>query len=49
MDEVIYIYDDKVEYLTSVTLKEDETSMDETIKTERDKNNNEKNSSLEED
>ena len=47
VDEVIYISDDEVEYLSSDTLKEDETRTDETINTERDKINNEDTSSLE--
>ena len=47
VDEVIYLSDDEVEYLSSDTLKEDETRTDETINTERDKINNEDTSSLE--
>ena len=44
MDAALYIYDDKVEDLTSDTVKEDETRKDETIKTERYKINNEETS-----
>ena len=49
VDEIIYIYDNEVEDLTSYTVKEDETRTDETIKTEGDNINNEYTSSLEED
>ena len=44
VDKAIYISDEKVEYLTLDTLKEDETRTDEKIKTERDKINNEETS-----
>ena len=47
--DIIYIYDNEVEELTSDTVKYDKISTDVTIKTERDKINNEENSSLEED
>ena len=47
VDEVIYISDDKVKYLTSDIAKEDETRTDEIIKNERYKINNKGASSLE--
>ena len=48
VDGVIYIFDDKVEDLTSDTVKRDETRTDEIIKTEKYKIINEQISSLEE-
>ena len=49
VDEVIYIYDDEVEDLTSDTVREYETRTDEIINTEIEKINNEYTSSLVED
>ena len=49
VDELIYIYDDEVEDLTSDTVREYETRTDETINTEIEKINNEYTSSLVED